>query len=112
MKTKSTLICALLLLSLSAAAEFKTVSLAYEVALSNFRVPATPSSGVIFRECTECNSKAVRVTADTLYKINGKAVTLKEFRKSVFRIRRRAETTVIVLHHLETDTIVSVSVTI
>lgn len=112
MKIKTTLICTLLLVSLSAAAEFTTVSQAYEIALSNFRVPATPSSGVIFKQCAECDARTVRVTPKTRYEVNGQPVTLKEFRKSVFGIRNRAETTIIVLHHLETDTIVSVTVSI
>jgi hypothetical protein len=112
MKTKTTLIFALLLLGLSAAAEFKTVSRAYEIKLSNFRVPATPSSGVIFRECEECKPKLVRVTPNTLYEVNGKAVTLKEFRKNVFQIRDRASEWIVVMHHLESDTVIRVSVTI
>jgi len=37
---------------------------------------------------------------------------LKAFRKAVFQIRDRAAETIIVLHHLESDTIVSISVTI
>jgi hypothetical protein len=112
MKIKTILVTALLMLSLSAAAEFTTIARAYEIALSNFRVPATPSAAAIFRQCDECDARAVRVTPSTLYVVNGQPVTLKEFRKSVFGIRRRVETTVIVKHHLETDTIVSVTVTI
>ena len=112
MKIQTTLLPVLLFLSLSAVAEFRTVSRAYEINLSNFRVPATPSSGVIFQKCDECKPKTVRVTPSTRYEVNGQSVTLKEFRKNVFQIRNRAEKTIIVLHHLETDTVVSVSVTI
>lgn len=110
MKIKFALISTLLLLSFQVSAEFTTVSRAYEIALSDFRVPATPSSGVIFKECADCEAKTVRVTPKTRYEVNGRPVTLKEFRKSVFQIRNRADETIIVLHHLETDTVVSVSV--
>ena len=112
MKTKITMICVTLLISLSAAAEFKTVARAYEVALSNMRVPATPSSGIVFKQCAECDVQIVRVTPATRYIVNGQTVTLKEFRKSVFQVRNRARETIVVKHHLESDTIVSVSVTI
>ena len=44
MNIKKLLICTLLTLSLPVAAEFETVSRAYEIALSDFRVPATPRS--------------------------------------------------------------------
>lgn len=112
MKTKMLIILATLLLSLSAAAEFVTVSRAYEVALSDFRVPATPSGAVIFRTCADCDFQQVRVTPLTTYQINGRTLELKKFRERIFKIRNRAPVTVIVLRHLESDTVVSVSVTI
>jgi len=112
MNKTTTLICALLVFSLPAAAEFTTVSQAYEIALSDFRVPATPNSGVIFKECEDCDMVTIRVTPDTQYIVNGKSTALKEFRKNVFNIHDRANETIIVLHHLESNTVVSVSVTI
>ena len=112
MNAKQILISTLLILSLPVAAEFVTVSRAYEIALSDFRVPATPSSGVQFKECEDCDIVTIRVTPNTRYQVNGKSVPLKEFRKLVFQVRDRAAETIIVLHHLESDTIESVSVVI
>lgn len=112
MKSRKTLFAVLLCLSLPAAAEFETISAAYEVSLSNFRVPATPNSGVILSKCDDCERIAIRVTPGTEYTINDEAVTLKQFRKTIFKIRDRADETIIVLHHLESDTVLSVSVTI
>ncbi len=112
MNIRKVLFCTLLVISLPVAAEFVTVSRAYEIALSDFRVPATPSSGVQFKECAECDIVIIRVTPNTQYRVSGKLVTLKEFRKSVFQIRDRAAETIIVLHHLESDTVESVSVDI
>lgn len=102
----------ILCLSLPVAAEFQTVSLAYEISLNNFWAPASHNAAVIFRECDECDPLRVRVTANTVYRVNNELVTLKEFRKSIFRVRRRADETIIVLHHLESDTIEQVSVTL
>ncbi len=112
MKVKYCIVIALLGFCLSAGAEFRTISRAYEIALSDFRVPATPSSAVIFRECADCEMRTIRVTPQTRYELNTRAVTLKEFRAAVFQIRDRVAETIIVLHHLESDTVVSVSVSI
>jgi hypothetical protein len=112
MNIKTSLFATLLGFSLPVAAEFTTVSLAHEVSLSNFRVPVTLNSGVAFMTCDDCDIQRSRVTAETQYIINGQPVPLKEFRKSVFKIRNRADELVIVLQHLESNTIVSVSVTI
>jgi hypothetical protein len=93
-------------------AEFETISIAYEVALSNFTIPATPSSSVILSQCDDCERIAIRVTPETVYTVNEAAVTLNQFRKIVFEIRDRERETMVVLHHLESDTVRSVSVTL
>ena len=110
MKIRHILIAAILSISLPAAAEFTTIAEAYELALSDVRVPATPSSGIVFKTCDDCDMQVVRVTPNTEYRINGKSYPLKEFRKRVFDIHDRAATAVTVLHHLEADIVLSVSV--
>ena len=111
MKIKSILVVALLSLSLPAAADFTTVSEIYETALSDVRIPATPSSGIQFRTCDDCEMQLLRVTPNTRYQVNGKSLSLSEFRKRVFSISDRARTFVGIKHHLETDIVLSVSVT-
>ncbi len=101
---------ALLSISLPATADFTTVAEAYELTLSDVRVPATPSSGIVFKRCADCEMQVVRVTPNTEYRINDKAYPLKEFRKRVFDIRDRSNTIVGVLHHIESDVVLSVSV--
>jgi hypothetical protein len=110
MKIKTILVAALLSISFSAAADFTTVAKVHELALSDVRVPATPSSGIVFRTCADCEMQVVRVTPNTLYTLNGKSYPLKEFRSLVFNIRDRANTFVGIKHHLETDVVLSVSV--
>ena len=112
MNIRKSLICAILIISLPAVAEFTTISRAYEMALSDVRVPATPNSGIIFKKCAECDMVTVRVTPNTQYIVNGRSLPLKDFRKAVFQVTHRDTTPVTVLHHLESDTIVSVSVAI
>ncbi len=112
MKTAKILLSLMIFWSFSATADFTTISRAYEIMLSDFTVPATPSSGVMFRQCSDCDTMTVRVTPQTLYVINGKAVTLKEFRRQIFQVRDRTNEMVIVKHHLESDTVESVSVSL
>ena len=112
MKIRRILVALMMTISLSAVAEFTTVELAYEINLENLTVPVTSSGSLIFKECDDCDAKVVRMTRNTRFVVNGETVDLKEFRKSVFQIRDRAAGSVIVMHHLESDTVTSVSVTL
>lgn len=105
MQYPKTITAIILCLALPAAADFQIISRAYEIALNNFQAPVTLGAAAIFRECDECESHTVRVTANTEYRINNKSVTLEEFRKSIFTVRNRSAETVVVLHHLESDTV-------
>jgi len=112
MKIKTLITVALLCLGLTAAAQSQVVSQAYEIALNDLRSPATENGGVAFKECGKCEFMRVRVTSSTHYVINGKTVQLKDFRTAVRHANDRDEKTATVLHHLESDTIVSISVSI
>jgi hypothetical protein len=88
------------------------ISQGYEIALSNFQAPATANGGVSFQECDECERMTVRVTADTLYKVNGRPVRLADFKKAIAVANNRDEVVLTVLHHLETDTIEMIDVSL
>jgi len=88
------------------------ISQGYEIRLSNFRAPATANGGVAFQECDECARKSVRVTSGTLYKVNGKAVRLEDFKKALAYVNNRDEVFLTVLHHLESDTIEMIDVSL
>lgn len=90
----------------------EVISKAYEVSLENFRAPATQNGSVSFKECDSCKMQLVRVTEGTRYFVNDKPVRLDDFRKAVSVVSDRASKTVIVMHHLESDTVVSVSVSL
>jgi hypothetical protein len=111
MHIRTILASMLLGLSLSAAAEFTTIERAYEVPLSLLRVPASTSGTVVFSECAECESFRVPVTGNTEFVINGKAVLLRDFRKSLFRIRDRQSEIITVRRHLQSNTITAITVT-
>ncbi len=114
MKIQTLIAIALLSLVLSGVAngQGKTVVAAYEVVLSDFRPPATSNAGAAFKACQECERQLVRVTTATRYSVNGKTVRLDQFRTAVATARDRDRTLVIVLHHLESDTLTSIDVSL
>ena len=110
MNIKYSIAIAVLSLGMSIPASGQIVSLAYEVPLSEFRAPATTNGGASFKECSDCERHLVRVTEATHYVINGKSMQLQEFREALMHATDRDEKSVTVLHHLESDTIESISV--
>ena len=112
MNIKTLLAVTLICLGLTAAAEDRIISLAYEVALSDFRAPVTAHGGADFKPCGSCERIIVRVTPATRYSINGKSVRLEDFRIAVRQASDPDEKDVTVLHHLESDTIKSINVSI
>lgn len=112
MKIRTIIAVALLCAGFAAAAQGVVVSQAYEVALSDFRAPATENGSAAFKACAECERQLVRVTPETTYRVNGKRVSLDDFRKAIMHADNRASIPAIVLHHLESDTIVSIAVSL
>jgi hypothetical protein len=110
MKLKVFITAALLSLALPAAAEFTQVAEAYEVALSDLRLPRANGGTIAFKECATCEYRRIRVGADISYRLNGKAVTLKKFREAMATVEDRKAEAVTVLHHLERNQVTAVSV--
>jgi len=110
MKLKVLITAALLSLALPAAADFKQVQEAYEVALSDVRLPRAHGGTIAFKECDKCEYKRIRVGSDMRYRLNGKDVTLKQFREAMATVENRDEEAVTVLHHLERNQVTAVSV--
>lgn len=100
----------LLGLTLTAAADFRTITEVHEVNLIYLRLPATLNGTLSFAGCSDCESQTIRVNPATRYVIDGQTVSLAEFRRAVAGITNRSETNVDVYHHLESDTATRVSV--
>ena len=102
---------AFLAVSLSTAAQEPVLDSAYEVALEDFRLPASTAGNVALRECDGCELVTIRVDLNTIYRLNGESVDLRDFRRTVLLARRGSVSKpVIVLRNLETNTVRSVSV--
>ncbi len=112
MQFRRLLVLTILGLSLTAAADFRTITEVYEVNLIFLRLPGSINGTLSFVECADCDSKTIRVVPATRYILNGRTVSLADFRKAVARITNRSETDVDVFHHLESDTVTRVRVTL
>jgi hypothetical protein len=104
------LVLAILGLSLSAAADFRTITEAYEVDLSDLRLPRSENGNLTFRQCPDCDVQTLRVTVKTRYLINDRDFALAEFKKELKRVRNQKYQSVAVLHHLESNTIKAIKV--
>lgn len=105
MKFKLIVTALALCLALPAAAQFKSRSEAYEVSLKGFRAPTHEAGGVLFKPCSRCEQKRVRVTSRTRYAVNGEPVRLEDFRQTIENAPDPDEVAITVLHHFESNTI-------
>ena len=110
MKLKLLMIAALLCMAFPAPADVTTVKGAYEIALSDLRLPRNKSGTIAFKECDSCKYMTVRVGADTRYTLNGKAVPLKKFREALSVVENRDDQPVTVLCHVERNQVTAVLV--
>jgi hypothetical protein len=67
MKIKMIVTALLLSLSITAAAQFKTIAEAYEVAPSDVRLPQNEAGTIAFKKCSDCSYTTKRVTAATIW---------------------------------------------
>ena len=112
MKLKLFFAALMLALVLPAAAQGAVVQEAYEVALSDLRLPRAQGGTIAFKECDTCDYVRLRVSAGTTYRINGQAVPLKRFRDAMRKVADRENEAVTVLHHLKLNQVTDVSVTL
>ena len=110
MKIKLTITALLLALALPAAADMAVVQQAYEVALSDLRLPRAEGGTIAFKECDDCGYKRLRVSAGTTYRINGQSTPLSRFRLALREVADRDDEAVTVLHHLELNVVTDISV--
>lgn len=97
-------------LTLPAAAQFHTVAEAYEVRLSDLRLPQNKGGTVAYKRCDTCSYETKRVSSDAQWVLDGKSLPLEKFRRGLLSIEDRRNTPVTVLHHLESDRVTRVSV--
>lgn len=110
MKTKLLIAAALIGLALPVAAQFQTIQQAYEVALSEVRLPRNVNGTIAFKECEKCQYRTKRVSAQTRYLLDGHSIPLARFRDAMERVTNRNDEAVTILHHLKNNQVTEVSV--
>jgi biopolymer transport protein ExbD len=110
MKTKLLIAAALLSLALPAAAESSSKQDAYEVSLSQIRLPRIENATIAFKECGECEFKTMRVSAETDYRLEGRSVSLKNFRAALEKVVDREKASVAIIYRLKDNRVTAISV--
>ncbi len=110
MKIKLIITTILVVLAFPALADFETVSRAYEVNASSLTVPPSQNSRISFNQCEDCETTTVRLTSKTRYSVNGRTVRFDRFREAVQSARQSDQAGVFLLHHLQSDAVLSVSI--
>ena len=101
---------ALGMMSFPVIADFRTTMEVYEVELVHLTLPASENGVLSFSECGECEVLSIRATAATRYTINGRNVSLADFRKAIAGIADRNRQMIDVFHDLELNTLRAVEV--
>ncbi len=112
MKFKVMITAALLILAGPVTADGTVVQEAYEVALSNLRLPRVEAGTIAFKQCNKCDYMRIRVAAETTYRINGQPLPLAKFRATLANVADRENEAVVVLHHLNRNQVTDVSVSL
>ncbi len=110
MHIRKLLILVLLGLSLSAAADFTTITEVYEIDYADLRLPSVEGGTVAFKKCSDCETQTLRVSGGARYVLNDRYFALAQFKKELKRVRNRKDVAVTVAHHLESNTITVVMV--
>lgn len=111
MKTMTTAFISLLLvMSAAAMAQDYAPTRTYEVLVQSVRLPSSPSGTITVKECDDCNYETYRVTARTVYSVDGKPLRLKDFRAIIENLRLGNGHVVNVRRDLQSNTIVKVFV--
>lgn len=111
MKFKLLIAAIVLGVALPVAAQFGTIAEAYEVRLSDLRMPLNEGGTVAYKPCGACSYETKPVSSDAEWILNGQSLPFAEFRRGIMSIADGDAASVTVLHHLEKDRVIRVQVT-
>ena len=109
MTIRKTLIATLLLLGAPAFALIDAV----ELSPDNIILPSTTSGTMTFKPCVgKCDEdhKRARLTADTRFVVDGRAVKFEEFRRDHATLRRSKDSYALVSYDTETNTVTTIEI--
>jgi hypothetical protein len=109
MTIRKTLIATLLLLGAPAFALIDAV----ELSPDNIILPGTTNGTMTFKPCVgKCDQdhKRARLTADTRFVVEGRAVKFEEFRRNHAALRRSKDSYALVSYDTETNTVTTIEI--
>jgi len=109
MTIRNTLIATFLLLGAPAFALIDAI----ELTPDNIILPATTNGTMTFRPCVgECEEEhqRARLTADTRFVVDGRAVKFDEFRRDHATLRRSKDSYALVSYETETNTVTTIEI--
>lgn len=112
MKIKAFVSALLICIALPVSANMTPVTESYEVGLDEVRMPRLVGGTIAFKACAECSYRRDVVSERTVWLINNKPVSLREFRSRTDKVADRDNHTVTVQRNLKTNEIVEVSIVI
>jgi hypothetical protein len=108
MKIKMIVTALLLSLSLTAAAQMKDSGAAYEVKMTDVRLPTSEVGTIGFKPCGDCDYETRRVNRSTVWEFNGERMSLKDFRLRFNAVDRSINVPVQVLHNFDSNLVTRV----
>jgi hypothetical protein len=112
MKYRIIITALMMAFTLPALADFVTISRAYELEPELVNIPLSPSSSMLFSNCAGCGTTSGQLTAQTRFRVNGKTVDFEEFCDAIRLAKQSEHSGIFLQHHLESNAIVSVSVSL
>lgn len=111
MKTITTALLSLLLVTSTAAtAQNYAPTRTYEVLAEAVRLPSGPTGTLTVKECDDCAYETYRVTARTIYSVDGKKMRLDDFRLVIAQLKLEGDQVVNVRRDIQSNTIAKVFV--
>lgn len=107
---KTLAISVALVFSMSAYAQGVPPSKTFEISIFSVRMPVSENGTISIRECDDCDYHSLRVTPNTQYLLNGKAMKLDRFRQVLTEMRQRGDTTVNIKRDDTSNTVANVRV--
>ena len=109
MKLKLIIAATMLGLAMPAAAEYEPFNEAYEVWLSDIRLPQSETGTITFKPCSSCEFRTHYVDVNVRWFLNGAVVSFEEFQAATRRVMERNSKSVTVLHNPGSDRVIRVS---
>ena len=99
-------------LTIPALADYVAISEVYELKPEHVNIPLSPSSNMFFSDCDECATTSAQITAQTRFIVDGQPVDFKDFCNALRLAKQSEHAGVFLQHHLKSNAIESVSVSL